>query len=215
MLYRSPFFFKKPEKSGVPILESAVPASSFVASEPVRLLGDVGIGVPTEIRCGLAVLALLIDEGVEPLESFLLWPPMNKCQASVREITTERALTHESTDTSPISVVCDLIQVLLGSTPTSEQGKCIAIASTKEPTYEGNLGAGFRFLDNAPLKRLLTRPVEFASMLLLFRWPNALEGRASTESRRILGVVGVGGMLEFLEWTLALRSIELPTTVVG
>jgi hypothetical protein len=66
-LYRSPFFFKKPAKSGVPILDSALGVSF---DNPDRLLGELGIGVPTEIRCGFAELALVMVEGVEPFESF-------------------------------------------------------------------------------------------------------------------------------------------------
>lgn len=85
-------------------------------------------------------------------------------------------------------------------------------------THEGYLGAGFLFLDNAPLKRPpipAARPaVPLPSILLLaLRCPNALDGRFSTDPRRVLGVVGVGGTLEDLLWILPLRWMELPTAV--
>lgn len=91
----------------------------------------------------------------------------------------------------------------------------------KRITYEGNLGAGFRFLERAPLKRLLIRSpvarlVVLPSMLLLaFRWPNALDGLCSADPRRVLGVVGVGGILDALLCMLPVRLRGLPTAVVG
>lgn len=75
------------------------------------------MGVPTEIRCGFAVLALLIDEGVDPLESFLECPPRNGFRLVVWKEQHKLPLTHESADTATVSVICRLIQVLLGCTP--------------------------------------------------------------------------------------------------
>lgn len=71
-------------------------------------------------------------------------------------------------------------------------------------THEGYRGAGFLFLDKAPLSRppirsLGARPIVPLPSALLFalRCPKALDGR-STDSRRVLGVVGVGGILDAL-----------------
>lgn len=44
----------------------------------MRLFGDVGIGVPTEIRCGFVELALVMTEGVEPFEFFFECPPARR-----------------------------------------------------------------------------------------------------------------------------------------
>lgn len=113
VLYLSPFFFKKPVKSGVPILDKAE-APPAAARPPVRLFGDVGIGVPTEIRCGFVELALVMVEGVEPFEVFFEWPPAGPLAYIPRAV---GGLTHETAETTA-RLVCHLIEVLGRGAPT-------------------------------------------------------------------------------------------------
>lgn len=111
-----------------------------------------------------------------------------------------------------------MIEILRRGAP---KGVLVGSTTRRRTTHEGNLGAGFRFLESAPLKRLLIRSpvarlVVLPSILLLaLRCPNALDGLCSPDPRRVLGVVGVGGILDVLLCMLPVRLRGLPTAVVG
>jgi hypothetical protein len=104
-------------------------------------------------------------------------------------------LTHETSETAAVTIVCKLIEVLRRGAPAEKSAQHTGDARR---THEGYRGAGFLFLDRAPLSRVLTRAVPLPSILLFsLRCPKALVG-LSTEPRRVLGVIGVGGTLDVM-----------------